>query len=370
MPANISSYIGREAAWHRMGTVTGRYMTWQEIERDGGLDYQVVKVQLYDPNGNAIEAWGTFRWNAVDIAANDATKVVFLGTVGKDYTVIQHGEGFRMVDQLIASVDGAHYETAGALGDGEKVWGLANLKFSINVGNDESKVYLLFHTGHDGSASHSYSTVITRVVCQNTLKLAVREGAMGAFRIQHTKNAGDRLAACHEALASLQENTLTVQEKLNYLANRKVTRESADKIFDRLFPKTEVEKDGVTVLESSTRRDNVLAQILELYESNDNDAFPEQRGSGYNLLNAVTAYTDHIRGNNVNQRARAESALFGPGNDLKSKAFEVIMEAADGMPMIAQSRTVYSAPSGKFTPVTTSGSPTLDEIIDGMVVGG
>jgi len=99
---------------------------------------------------------------------------------------------------------------------------------------------------------------------------------------------------------------------------------------DKLFPKKQTE-DGE---ESSTRRDNILAEILAIYDSNDGDQFPEQRGTAYNLLNAVTNYTDHVRSSKGDMRS--ESALFGSGDKMKTTALGLILEEAEEMPPIRQ----------------------------------
>src|SRR5580692_7675953 len=123
MSHNINTYIGRTSAWHQLGTVTGHYMTWQEILQHGGLDFDVFKSQLHDGLGRKVPAWGTFRWNQSDKLAGIKDAATFLGVVGEDYKVINHASGFELVDALMATNDGAHYETAGVLGNGEVVWG-------------------------------------------------------------------------------------------------------------------------------------------------------------------------------------------------------------------------------------------------------
>ena len=90
--------------------------------------------------------------------------------------------------------------------------------------------------------------------------------------------------------------------------------------------------DGVE--ESSTRRDNILASILAQYEYNDGDVFPEQRGTAYNLFNAVTNWTDHERSTKAD--GRAEAAVFGSGAALKSNALDLIIAEAENMPNILQ----------------------------------
>ena len=323
MAHNINTYIGRVAAWHTLGTVTGKHETTASLLSDPGFQYIVFKSQLHDGLGRPVDAWGTFRWNLADKLAGRKDAAQFLGAVGKDYGVIQHDEGFKSIDAVMRSANGAHYETAGVLGNGERVWALADLGFAAKVGNDAQKGYLLFSTGHDGSMSHSYRLVFTRVVCENTLGAALSEKTKAALTIRHTKNATDRLVNARAALDSMGDDVKRVEDRLNFLAGRKMNREALTSIMDRLFPK-KVADDGAK--QDTTRRTNILADIMKLYEVNDGNAFPEQRGTAYNLLNAITNYTDHERSSK--EDGRAESAMFGSGDALKTKAFDVISDAA------------------------------------------
>lgn len=334
MPANIQTYIGRESAWHKLGTVTGKHQTWADILAHGGLDFDVFKSQLRDGLGRTIDAWGVFRWDKADKLAHRKDAAQFLGTVGKDYRIINHASGFELIDVLMQTADGAHYETAGVLGKGETVWGLADLGLRLHVGGDETVPYLLFATSHDGSMSYQLRICATRVVCENTLSIALSE-SRAQFKVRHTKSAGDRIADARQALEAYGRDCRTMEEKLNWLASRMVTRETFTNIMDRLFPIKTKAKDSADSADSAdsgntTRRGNMLAEILSIYEANDNGAFPEQRESAYCLLNAITNYTDHERVSRGN--GRAESALFGSGDKLKTSALELILETSKDMP--------------------------------------
>ena len=341
-----ASYTGRRAAWHQLGTVTGQHFAWQDVAKDGRLDYSVVKRQL-EYNGVPVEAWGTWRTD----------NETFLGAVGSDYTVIQHTAGFEMLDALVSAKDGAHYETAGVLGKGETVWGLIDLNIALSVGADRSDNYLLFSTAHDGSKSHNYRMTSTRVVCQNTLGMALGRKAINQLTVRHTKNADNRIADMHTALEGIGSEVRTMEERLNFLAGRKVTREAATDVFDRLFPRA-VDSEG-KAKPDSTRRENMIAGILERFERNDGNAFPEQRGTAYNLLNGVTEWTDHYR-DGVRGGKRSEAAMFGTGDSLKSLALEVITLAAGKMPA-HEVKTVFVP-----TPVSTPSYSLLDEIVEAM----
>lgn len=351
MSANINTYRGRVAAWHALGTVTGKYETTEELLRDPGFQFIVFKSQLHDGLGRTVDAWGTFRWNLQDKLAGRKDAAQFLGTVGKDYSVIQHEEGFKTVDALMQSVNGAHYETAGVLGNGEQVWALADLGLGYNIGDDVHKNFLLFVTGHDGSMAHKYALCDERVVCQNTLRVALSERGLSAS-IRHTKNGNARVIEAREAIVGLQDRVTTLQDRMNMLASRKLTREALTAIMDRLFPKAKTEEGAER---DTTRRTNILADVLKIYELNDGNAFPEQRGTAYNLLNAVTNYTDHERSSK--EDGRAESAMFGSGDALKTKAFDVIYEAAKTLPAVATRFTVR-------TDGFSTGSAVLDSIVE------
>ena len=319
MSHNINAYIGRQAAWHKLGTVTGKYQTTEELLSDPAFAYDVFKSQLRDGLGRPVNAWGTFRWNHVDKPhAPEAS--VFLGPVGENYTVIHHRRGFDLIDGLMKGAPKAHYETAGVLGQGEKVWALADLGLGFTVGeSDQHNSYLLFATGHDGSLSAVTKMTTTRVVCQNTLNIALSEKS-ATFRVRHTSGANARIDAAENLLGSIRMENLKMSDRLNWLASRKVTRESMEQVLNRLFPVADGKK-------SSKQRDTLVDSVLALYEINDNNAFPEQRGTAFNLLNAITNHVDH-------SKSTPESAMFGSGDTLKTLALRTITDASSLMTSI------------------------------------
>jgi phage/plasmid-like protein (TIGR03299 family) len=321
MPANVQTMMTRRPAWHNLGNVTGQWLNAQDAFAAAGLEWTVSKRQL-EYNGMPVDAWGIFREDTED----------FLGAVGRDYTPCQNVDAFAFVDAILGAA-GAHYETAGALGRGQRVWCLANLHeaFTIRGTDDKHELYLLFANSHDSSLSVSIGLTETRVVCQNTLSLALRKSD-ALTKIRHTKSVESRLEDAKVSFKGVVKDIEELKERLNTLAERVLRREDAIAIFDRLFP----QEAGA----SSTRRDNVIANVLALCERNDDDAFPQIRGTAYNLLNAISEYTDHERSARITARrkgysqelARAENAMFGSGAALKQRALEVITEVTGTSP--------------------------------------
>lgn len=315
----------REDAWHMLGQRCEGAVNWETAVKLAGLDWQVHKQQNYVRNPTAPFA----------VVPTDSYTVIRdkdnaqLGTVGPDFTVKQNADCFRFVDTLLEANGGSHYDSAGALGNGAKIWCAVRVPKAdmMPVGGDKHESYLVFATAHDGSMAHTVKLTTVRVVCQNTLNSALQgEGAF--FRVKHTKQADARLDRAKELMQGVTMDAQKLEEKLRMLASRKMTRETMVQVLNRLFPAPKEENAN------TTRRENVLTEVLSLYAGNDQNAIPEIRGSAYNLLNAVTEYTDHFRsaritdgrkGYSVSQ-ARAENAVSGTGDRLKNSALAVIEE--------------------------------------------
>lgn len=292
-------FCAGESAWHGLGQNVSECLTWKDAIETAGLDWRVEKHQLKSHKGASIDAFGIFR------ADNDA----FLGAVGDRYNPIQNHMMGESLDMIIGNIDGAHYESAGALGKGETVWAMAKIPESIRVGEDVSEPYLLFSNSHNGKGAAQVRLTATRVVCENTLNVALKSGS-SFFRITHHRESERKVEEAVKAIHGIREQIGGLNGVFNALAGQKLTMEQINAFLNTLMPV----KEG----EESTRNKNKKTAILSLYEMNDNNAFPEQRGTAFNMLNAVTAYVDHnmsVKGDK--DRSRAQSAMFGAGETLK-----------------------------------------------------
>ncbi len=344
----------REDAWHKLGQRVDGAVSWEDAMRLANLDWTVSKVQLAIPTAN-----GNVMVPTYGIVRDDDQS--FFGAVGEGFTVKQNRECFEFVDDLLQANGGSHYDSAGALGNGATIWvsvRIPKADYEIAEG-DKHESYLMFTTAHDGSMAHTAAISSVRVVCQNTLRQALSTNT-GILRIKHTKNADQKFQDAKRTMEGVVMDAQRLRDKLACLAQRKMTRESMLSIFDRLFPVPKEQK------EPSTRRENTLAEILSLYESNDKNAVPSIRGTAYNLLNAVTEYTDHYRSARLTDarqgytldRARAENAVVGTGERLKSDALEIILENTASNPMHS---VIYSRPVTER--VEYKGGSLLDAVI-------
>lgn len=302
-------FTAGKPAWHKLGANVDKTVTWEKAMELAGLNWQVQKRQLQE-GGRNVPAWGTFR--------QDTNQ--FLGSVGSDWEPIQNKEAFDFVDTILQAKNGAHYETAGALGTGERIWCLARVPEDIRVGDDVSQSYFLFTNPHKiGSAVAKLTS--TRVVCSNTLSIALKDGSNGIIKIRHTPNKDEQMKVAEGFMMDSIKHIKDLSGLMNALAKHKLTMPELQDVLKTTFTK----------LEESSVQQNKARRVLELYESNDNNKFPSQRGTAYNLLNAFTNYIDHETSvrpamDETEDQARARNAMFGIGEMLKFRLLNMITE--------------------------------------------
>lgn len=318
-----SLFLANSPAWHNLGQVVEGARSWDEVIKIAKMDWTVSKHPLYGKIGDSYVQLPTFG-----IFRDDNNE--FLGNVGAKYTPIQNKYQFEFIDSLLEAEGQSHYESAGVLGKGEKIWAMARIPYGFEVGptGDKHETYLLFTTSHNGSLAAQARLTTVRVVCWNTLSMAVNMNG-NFIKIKHTKDAERRLEASKKIFQGVSQSVYSLKEKFEILGQKMLNKETYVKVLDRLFPVPNGKED-----ESSTRRNNVMLEITKLFENNDNNTFPEHRGTCFNLLNAITEYTDHMRTVRLTEgrkeltdiQARAETSIFGNGMDLKNNALEILME--------------------------------------------
>lgn len=340
------------AWWDLLGERVTGAQSVQDVLLAAHLDWTVDKVPLYvpTPNGiipaNGIKPGSLVNPQAVEshvaIVRNDTQQI--LGIVGSGYQPLQNLDALQWADTLLG--EGAMFESAGGLGQGERIWLLARVpKADFVVGKaDEHKTYLLITTSHDGSLATTIKQTTIRVVCQNTLTQALQDGK-AAIRIKHTRSADERMRQARCMIQAACTGSEMLAERLNALAQRKVTRKNVEDILGKLFP-FDAEGSKATL----TRRENTIGEILTKFGINDNGAYPEQAGTAFAMLNAVTDYVDHdrgtrIRGNNQQTiaQSRAEASVWGSGDAFKGSALATIEAIMADAPEAVSDADIWSA---------------------------
>ena len=210
-----------------------------------------------------------------------------LGIVGERYRIVQNEEAFQFVDQLLGSE--LHFETAGSLHGGRRVWVLATLPEHVQVGGDAVRPYVLLMNSHDGSTAVIAATTPVRVVCQNTLNWGL-ERALQRFSIRHTEQISRRV---HEARRVL-ELSIDYYEQFkatgNLLASERCTERQLQQVLDELYPSGT--EDRMT---DRTRRgrERTKRRIVELFLHGDTQG--NAPGSKWAAINAIVEYGDWHR---------------------------------------------------------------------------
>jgi phage/plasmid-like protein (TIGR03299 family) len=310
MPANVESmFYVRQAPWHGLGERVEQALSSKEALQKSGLDWQVIQKTIL--TDDLIEIQG-FKAN---IRASDNQ---VLGVVTNRYKIVQNHEAFSFTDQLLG--EGVRYETAGSLQNGKKVWLLARLPEKYMILGDDVNPYLVFSNSHDGTGSIKVAMTPIRVVCQNTLNLALSS----AKRIWSTIHTGNIDSKFDEAKKTLLLAELYM-EKLGAEAERlskiKIPDHKVMKFIDILLPMpdhfTKIQERNVMTLRGDLKRRFFDAPDLSHVGKN-----------GYRFINAVSDFATHVKP--LRETASYKENLFVrtmEGNPIIDKAYEIILAA-------------------------------------------
>ena len=164
-----SFFSVKEKAWHGLGQLVQDYPTSAEAIKFAGLDYEVAKEDIYttsyNSDGQAMDFTKRIKTHFATLRKDTGD---VLGIVGKDYEIVQNRDAFTFFDSIVGG-DGMQYETAGALGNGERIFITAKLPSYIKVGREDLiEQYLFLTTSHDGFGSITAAFTPVRIVCNNS----------------------------------------------------------------------------------------------------------------------------------------------------------------------------------------------------------
>jgi len=309
----------KEKAWHGLGQIVQDYPTSAEAIRFAGLNYKVEKRKLFtydneNQNGNSdtdiiipeIEVPNYFATVRTD------TEQV-LGVVGKDYEVVQNEDAFSFFDAIVGDSDAIQYETAGALGNGERIFITAKLPDFIKVGRDDLiEQYLFLTTSHDGFGSITAAFTPVRVVCQNTLNAAFKN-CSNSVKIRHTLNAKERLEQAHKVMSISNKLSEYLEDAFNQWSKVRITDKQVRKLIllamvpnKKAWQNLQAGKDD----QLSSVYKNICDTVYEYGVASPTQQTETTKGTVFGTYNCVTGYFQNAR-TYKDDEAKLKSLLFG-----------------------------------------------------------
>jgi phage/plasmid-like protein (TIGR03299 family) len=317
----------REPAWHGLGTVFTEEVSTNEMLKKAKLNNWNVRLEdVAIPEG--MDSDKGYSFVVRDNPFTKGNKDV-LGVVGERYVPLQNEELFDFADNLLDN--GGRWETAGSIKKGRIVFGSLALEretvIDPNGVSDKVNTYLLVNTSHDGSISIQASITPVRVVCANTLNLALGNRGRGgsvkqSFKIRHTQTASGKVAVAREALGLANAYMDEFDKLANEMIQTEVNKKKFDEIVLALYPKPKDEAKGAI-----SRWETKLDLINDIYVGQFNNTIS---GTAWGVANALTERLDWYR---TGRNGKTESILAGASgfdpmvNAEKNKIFKAVLLA-------------------------------------------
>ena len=310
------AYAG-EKPWHGLGN---KLTTLQPIDvwkRQAGMDWTIEESEVrYITGSQTVGAIHSFPEQKV-LYRSDTKRP--LAVVSKRFQVVQPEEVLEFYRDLTEDA-GFELETAGVLREGRKFWALARTGQSTTLkGKDQVNGYLLLATACDGSLATTAQFTSVRVVCNNTLQIALGDNR-GAVKVPHR--------SAFDAEAVKQQLGITVAPWARFVTRMKdlvacpVDPDSVEGLLRRVLVYPGQAGMAPVVNEQAVR------SVRALYDGGGRGAqLASSRGTAWGLLNSVTEYVDHHRRARSDDHRR-EAAWFGQGATFKQRAWDELVQLA------------------------------------------
>lgn len=310
MTAEVESMMSvREVPWHGLGTVVEKELTAAEALVAAELDWRVTKVPMFTGNGGMTEPEpGKKQFRAYDevsgyYAIQRSTDRTVLGVVGGPYHPLQNTEAFEFMDALVDSGE-AHYETAGSLRGGKWVFLTMKLPRGIKIGGEDPvDLYLALFNSHDGSRAITGMVTPVRVVCTNTLNLAIA-GAKRKWTVRHLSTMDGKLMEARRQLDLTFEYANQFEGQMNELAQQSFSDSEFENLVSQLGTPAPVTEG-----------------LLEAWVSGEHG-----KASRWDALNAVGEYYDWLRSPRT-ANSRLMGSWFGQGVKGRDQALRILTAA-------------------------------------------
>ena len=324
------AFLGnRNDIWHRLGTGMKPGQSIDIWAQAAGLNWQAVKVpalaSLEGPAFDHLPAGERFRrvdgWNHMVRSDNGYP----LGYVSDGYEPVQPRDVLDWFDRYIAVDDRFQLDVAGSLKKGETIWATATYRDKLEIAGDAHVARVLMTTTFDGTGSTINQGTMTRVVCANTLRMALCDkGAV--IKTRHStkfdaKKVGDELAALAKGFS--QYKKLGEALAMNSMAQKEI-----GDFFKRMLDiPAEAKKEDI-----STKALNNFVTLGDAYKKTVAEGTP--KNTAWAALQAITRYVDHDRtvrsvAKYGEDESRLLSSQFGSGDALKCKAWDELFSRID-----------------------------------------
>lgn len=320
MTANIETMFSvREKPWHyemtkQVTKLIQEAPTSAEALRLAGLDWRVEPKPIYtETNGLFGRAMTPIPGFVANTRDSDGA---VLGVVTDAYKIVQNTDAFAFTDNIIGG--DVRYETAGSLAGGKRIWLLARLPETEIVG-DKVEQYLVFTNTFDGSGSVRVSCTPIRVVCQNTLNVALST-AKRSWSIRHTANIETRMKEAHDALQLAGDYIDALSVKADKMATQHLSENEIDKLVKQLFPLAE--EASPIILKRNAERQELFRTALKA------DDLQNFRNTKWQFVNAAADMADHAQPFRMTATSRENRLrdIFN-GHPLLDKAYELVLAA-------------------------------------------
>ena len=307
MAANVETmFYVREKPWHGLGTNVEEAPASKEALIAAGLNWNVRSEDIHLRNGEIVEG---YKANVRD------TDRAVLGVVTDRYRVVQNREAFAFTDDLLGY--GVRYETAGSLQGGKKVWMLAHMPQEYIIAGEHISPYLLFSNSHDGSGAVKVAITPIRVVCNNTLNLALNT-AKRSWSAMHTGSIKAKMSEAKHTLELAEQYMVEIGKEFEQLRKRKMSDREVREYIEMLLPVDEG---------SSQKQIQNVKRLQEDMKMRYYDA-PDLKDVGnnaYRFINAVSDFATHAEPlrKTKNYRENMFSRTVD-GNPLIDRAYQMV----------------------------------------------
>ncbi len=335
-------YVG-EKPWHDEGTKLENPPNAAEAIKAASLDWSLAKAPLFYHRSLTDTAVLPDTYAVVPDERWPDKKKPVLGIVSGRYEILQNKDAFAFFDPLVKN-DYATYETAGALGSGERVWVLARLRDSFEIGKgDKIERYLLLSNRHDGHGTVNVKFTPVRVVCQNTLSMAMQD-AREFFAIRHDEDLFRRLGnVADEMRGRIEARYDDIKTTFRKMQAAKIDEDQAEDYFAEVYSDGEVTTLPEPKNEAQEARRREQFWLLKrariccrhILLNSETCRIGDDPPTVWTAYNAVTEYVDHWRAQGLNGQAPSislNSIWFGDGQQRKLKAFNEAMRLVQEKP--------------------------------------